>query len=90
MVSSTPPPVHTALRHAPNDATIRPMHIVLNGEPRQVAAGITLVALLEAEGLAGRRVAVEINGQIIPRGSHDTHALGEGDQVEIVHALGGG
>ena len=66
------------------------MDIVLNGEPRTLAAGTTLAALLEAEGLAGRRVAVEINGQIVPRGSHATHALAAGDQVEVVHALGGG
>src|SRR5690606_10077704 len=44
----------------------------------------------EAEGLAGRRVAVEVNGTIVPRGQHEAHALADGDQVEIVHALGGG
>ena len=66
------------------------MDIVINGEPRSVAAGTTLQALLEAEGLAGRRVAVEVNGQIVPRGRHADHALGAGDRVEIVHALGGG
>jgi sulfur carrier protein len=66
------------------------MDITLNGEPRRIAAQTTLLNLLELEGLAGRRVAVEINGQIIPRGSHPTHLLAEGDQVEIVHALGGG
>ncbi|KAF1687349.1 sulfur carrier protein ThiS [Pseudoxanthomonas broegbernensis] len=66
------------------------MHIVLNGEPRTLAAGITLAALLDAEGLAERRVAVEVNGLIVPRGRHAGHALADGDQVEIVHALGGG
>ncbi|WP_028917912.1 sulfur carrier protein ThiS [Pseudoxanthomonas sp. J35] len=66
------------------------MDIVINGEPRSVAAGTTLQALLEAEGLAGRRVAVEVNGQIVPRGRHADHALGAGDRIEIVHALGGG
>ena len=66
------------------------MDIVLNGEPRSVAAGITLAALLEAEGMAGRRVAVEVNGTIVARGRHQTHALDAGDRVEIVHALGGG
>ncbi len=66
------------------------MDIVINGEPRSIAAGTTLQALLEAEGLAGRRVAVEVNGEIVPRGRHAGHALAAGDRVEIVHALGGG
>jgi sulfur carrier protein len=66
------------------------MEIVLNGEPRTVAAGITLAGLLESEGLAGRRVAAEVNGDIVPRGRHACLALSEGDHVEIVHALGGG
>jgi sulfur carrier protein len=66
------------------------MQIELNGTPRTVADDTRLAALLEAEGLAGRRVAVEINGDIVPRGAHATHALAEGDRVEIVHALGGG
>lgn len=66
------------------------MDITLNGEPRQLAAQTTLLNLLELEGLAGRRVAVEVNGQIIPRGSHPSHVLVAGDQVEVVHALGGG
>jgi sulfur carrier protein len=66
------------------------MEIVLNGEPRTVAASTTLVRLLETEGLAGRRVAVEVNGEIVPRGRHGDHLLVAGDHVEIVHALGGG
>lgn len=66
------------------------MHITLNGEARTVEASCTIVALLEAEGLAERRVAVEINGAIIPRGRHPDHRLVDGDRVEIVHALGGG
>ena len=66
------------------------MDIVLNGEPRSLAAATTIASLLEAEGLAGRRVAVEVNGEIVPRGSHATHVLAEGDRGEVVHALGGG
>ena len=66
------------------------MDITLNGEPRQLAASTTITSLLEAEGLAGRRVAVEVNGTIVPRGQHEAHALDDGDRVEIVHALGGG
>ena len=46
--------------------------------------------VLQAEGLAGRRVAVEVNGAIVPRSRHGEHVLEPGDRVEIVHALGGG
>lgn len=66
------------------------MHIRLNGEPLALPAACTLAELLVARGLAGRRVAVEVNGAIIPRGRHADHPLAEGDVVEIVHALGGG
>lgn len=66
------------------------MHILLNGIDRTLPAGATLAALLDAEGLSGRRVAVEVNGEIIPRGQHAIHRLRAGDRVEIVHALGGG
>ncbi|KAF1690585.1 sulfur carrier protein ThiS [Pseudoxanthomonas taiwanensis] len=66
------------------------MEIALNGEPRTLEPGTTVAALLEREGLAGRRVAVEVNGRIVPRGAHASHALQPGDRVEIVHALGGG
>lgn len=66
------------------------MEIQLNGQNRPLAPPITITALLLAEGLAERRVAVEVNGEIIPRGQHATHVLQAGDRVEIVHALGGG
>jgi sulfur carrier protein len=66
------------------------MKILLNGEPRTLASGASIADLLQAEGLAGRRVAVEVNGTIVPRGTHATHALADGDKVEVVHALGGG
>ena len=66
------------------------MNIQLNGEARQVAEPSTLACLLEQEGLAQRRVAVEVNGEIIPRSQHGEHRLQAGDAVEVVHALGGG
>ncbi|GGZ53149.1 sulfur carrier protein ThiS [Lysobacter xinjiangensis] len=64
--------------------------ILLNGEPRDLPGDADIQRLLEQEGLAGRRVAVEVNGEIVPRGRHAGHALRAGDRVEIVHALGGG
>jgi sulfur carrier protein len=66
------------------------MELLLNGEARQTPAPQTVAELLRSEGLAERRVAVEVNGEIIPRGLHATHALQPGDRIEIVHALGGG
>ena len=66
------------------------MDIRLNGAPRTLPDRCSIDALLEDAGLAGRRVAVEVNGEIVPRGQHATHALRDGDRVEIVHALGGG
>lgn len=66
------------------------LHIRLNGDALTLPAPATLAALLDAQGLAGRRVAVEVNGEIVPRGRHPEHPLADGDVVEIVHALGGG
>ena len=68
----------------------QPMQILLNGEARDLDAGTSIASLLLREGLAERRVAVELNGEIVPRGQHADRALQEGDCVEIVHALGGG
>lgn len=66
------------------------MEIQLNGEPLALADASTVQALLVGQGLAERRVAVEVNGEIVPRGRHASHTLRAGDRVEIVHALGGG
>jgi len=66
------------------------MEIQLNGEPLALPDDTTLAALLETRQLAQRRVAVEINGEIVPRSRHGERVLAPGDKVEIVHALGGG
>ncbi|KGS14675.1 MULTISPECIES: sulfur carrier protein ThiS [Pseudomonas syringae group] len=66
------------------------MHIQLNGEPFELPDGETVAALLTRLDLAGRRVAVELNLDIVPRSQHDATVLREGDQVEVVHAIGGG
>lgn len=68
----------------------RRMRILLNGSAHDCADDITLARLLDDNGYAGRRIAVEINRQIIPRSQHATTQLRPADQVEIVHALGGG
>ena len=66
------------------------MDIVLNGEARALAGETSLQELLRSEGLAERRVAVELNGEIVPRARHGGVLLKPGDRIEIVHALGGG
>ncbi|HZH43255.1 MAG TPA: sulfur carrier protein ThiS [Lysobacter sp.] len=66
------------------------MEILLNGEPRALPGALSIGDLLEVEGLGQRRVAVEVNGEIVPRSRHASHRLADGDRVEIVHALGGG
>ena len=55
------------------------MDIQLNGEPRHLRAPLSLAGLLNDEGLAGRRVAIEVNGEIVPRSLHDTHQLQDGE-----------
>ncbi|MEI4515181.1 MULTISPECIES: sulfur carrier protein ThiS [Stenotrophomonas] len=66
------------------------VNITLNGEPRQLPQSATVLDLLQAEHLTERRVAVEVNAEIVTRSLHVTHVLEDGDVVEIVHALGGG
>ena len=66
------------------------MRIQLNGEPFELPDGESVAALLNRLDPAGRRVAVELNLDIVPRSQHDSTALNEGDQVEVVHAIGGG
>lgn len=66
------------------------MRIQLNGESFELPDGETVAALLTRLDLAGRRVAVELNLDIVPRSQHDSTVLSAGDQVEVVHAIGGG
>lgn len=66
------------------------MQIQVNGEARTVPAGATIVVLIEHMALAGKRLAVEVNENIVPRSRHSEFTLSEGDTVEVVHAIGGG
>ncbi|MCD9114005.1 MULTISPECIES: sulfur carrier protein ThiS [Pseudomonas] len=66
------------------------MRIQLNGEPLDLPDGETVAALLTRLELAGRRVAVELNLDIVPRSQHAETTLNDGDSVEVVHAIGGG
>lgn len=66
------------------------MQITLNGHPHDCGDNLTLIQLLQEAGYADRRVAVEVNQEIVPRSQHGAYALRQGDKVEIVHAIGGG
>jgi sulfur carrier protein len=66
------------------------MQISVNGLPREVESGSTVATLLLSMGLTSKRVAVERNGEIVPKGSHAHTALAAGDTLEIVVAVGGG
>lgn len=66
------------------------MRIQLNGESLELPDGETVAALLARLELTGRRVAVELNLDIVPRSQHADTTLNDGDSVEVVHAIGGG
>ncbi|MFW5454915.1 sulfur carrier protein ThiS [Thioalkalivibrio sulfidiphilus] len=66
------------------------MDITLNGETRSVPDGLTAAGLLEHLEMTGQRLAMEVNGEIVPRGLHAEHRIQPGDRVEIVRAIGGG
>jgi sulfur carrier protein len=66
------------------------MTISCNGQPRTVAAGTTVAALVAELGLEPRHVAVEVNLELVPRARHAERPLAVGDRVEIVTLVGGG
>jgi thiazole synthase/sulfur carrier protein len=64
--------------------------VTLNGERRETPHGCTVAALLAELGLDPRKIAVERNEAIVPRSLYTTTRLHPGDQLEIVHFIGGG
>jgi sulfur carrier protein len=66
------------------------MQVIVNGAPRPVADGTTVAQLIEQMSLAGKRIAVERNGEIVPKSTHARVPLADGDRLEIVVAVGGG
>jgi len=66
------------------------MEIRLNGKPYEAPHQSTVLALLEAEDLAGGRVAVEVNGRLVRRADYSRVTLKESDRVEVVRFVGGG
>ena len=66
------------------------MIAIVNGEPRSIEDGRTVADLLAELRLGGRRIAVEINRDIIPAAEYPLRAIREGDAIEIVRFVGGG
>lgn len=66
------------------------LDIKINGEPRQFSEALTVAGLIDRLGYTGKRIAVECNGEIVPKSQHASTALTSGDQLEIVVAVGGG
>ncbi|PZN83440.1 MAG: thiamine biosynthesis protein ThiS [Candidatus Methylumidiphilus alinenensis] len=66
------------------------MQINVNGEPRTIVEPTNLEVLIEQLGFSGKRIAVELNREIVPHGQYGQQMLTDGDQLEIVHAIGGG
>jgi len=66
------------------------MNIQVNGTAHVVPQNATLSILLEQLRLSGKRLAVELNGEIVPRSTYVATSLHEDDKLEIVQAIGGG
>ncbi|MCK7550416.1 MULTISPECIES: sulfur carrier protein ThiS [Marinobacter] len=66
------------------------MQVQVNGDGVELPAQATLADLIEHMALTGKRLAVEVNEDIVPRSQHPDFRLNDGDRVEVVHAIGGG
>ncbi|MDM8568344.1 sulfur carrier protein ThiS [Thiotrichales bacterium HSG1] len=64
--------------------------ILLNGKSKQITNGFTVMALIKDLALENKRLAVEINQEIVPKSQFEQCILAHGDKVEIIHAIGGG
>jgi len=66
------------------------IQVTVNGEPRRFESPLDLCAMLEKLDMAGKKIAVERNGEIVPRSLHPQTVIADGDRLEIVVAVGGG
>ena len=66
------------------------LRLILNGEPYEIASGSTLLDLVSGLGRDPRTVAVERNGDLVPRASYGETVLASGDRLEVVHFVQGG
>jgi sulfur carrier protein len=66
------------------------IHVTVNGKAHRFEQPLELAALLERLALAGRKIAVERNGEIVPKSAHAQTLVADGDRLEVVVAVGGG
>ena len=66
------------------------MQIIVNGEQRDISEDSTATQLLDDMDITGKRIAMEVNLEIVPRSEYTEFTFKDGDKVEIVHAVGGG
>lgn len=66
------------------------MQIQVNGQTMELDEGATVAELIQRMELHGKRLAVEVNEDIVPRSEHPRFSLSDGDRVEVVRAIGGG
>lgn len=71
-------------------STVAALRITVNGEEMALEAPVTLEQLIARMSLTGKRIALERNGEIVPRSRYGQQTLAEGDRLEIVVAVGGG
>lgn len=67
-----------------------PMELIVNGESKNLPEPLSVAELVNELGVTGRRIALELNGEIVPRGEFEATMLAPGDKLEIVQAIGGG
>lgn len=66
------------------------MQVQVNGDGLELPTEATIADLIEHMALTGKRLAVEVNEDIVPRSQHPEFRLNDGDRIEVVHAIGGG
>jgi len=66
------------------------IQVTLNGSPQRFAGPMPISALIETMSLKGKKLAVERNGEIVPKSAHASTLVADGDRLEIVVAVGGG
>ena len=66
------------------------MELIVNGESKSLPEPLSAAELVNELGVTGRRIALELNGEIVPRGEFEATMLAPGDKLEIVQAIGGG
>jgi len=72
------------------NATDPQITLYVNGEARSLPADSTVAQLVESLDLGQRRIAIELNGEVIPRSEHASRSLNDRDRIEIIRAIGGG